>query len=54
MRPLRIEFQAFGPYPESVEVDLTTLEHRGLFVVAGDTGTGNLSGLGRIPGPQSG
>jgi exonuclease SbcC len=40
VRPLRIEFQAFGPYPERVEVDLTTLEHRGLFVVAGDTGTG--------------
>lgn len=40
MRPLRIEFQAFGAYPERVEVDFTTLEHRGLFVVAGDTGTG--------------
>jgi len=40
VRPLRIEFQAFGPYPERVEVDLTTLEHCGLFVVAGDTGTG--------------
>ncbi len=40
MRPLRIEFQAFGPYPERVEVDFTALAHRGLFVVAGDTGTG--------------
>ncbi len=40
MRPLRIEFQAFGPYPERVAVDLTTLTPRGLFVVAGDTGTG--------------
>jgi len=40
VRPLRIEFQAFGAYPERVEVDFTTLEHRGLFVVAGDTGTG--------------
>jgi exonuclease SbcC len=40
VRPLRIEFQAFGPYPERVEVDLTTLMPRGLFVVAGDTGTG--------------
>ncbi|MBM3684828.1 MAG: SMC family ATPase, partial [Actinobacteria bacterium] len=40
MRPLRIEFAAFGPYPERVVVDFAALTHRGLFVIAGDTGTG--------------
>ena len=40
MRPLRIEFSAFGPYPDRVVVDFAALAHRGLFVIAGDTGTG--------------
>ncbi len=40
MRPLRIEFEAFGAYPGPVDVDLASLSPRGLFVVAGDTGTG--------------
>ena len=40
MRPLRVEFSAFGSYPGEVSVDFTTLAARGLFVVTGDTGTG--------------
>lgn len=40
MRPLRLEFTAFGPYPENAVVDFAALAHRGLFVIAGDTGTG--------------
>lgn len=40
MKPLRIEFAAFGSYPGEVSVDFTALAARGLFVVTGDTGTG--------------
>ena len=40
MKPLRIEFAAFGSYPGVVSVDFTALAARGLFVVTGDTGTG--------------
>ncbi len=40
MKPLRIEFEAFGSYPGRVEVDFTVLAQRGLFVVTGPTGTG--------------
>jgi exonuclease SbcC len=40
MRPLRLEFEAFGSYPGRVEVDFTVLAQRGLFVVTGPTGTG--------------
>ena len=40
MKPLKIEFAAFGSYPGTVEVDFTALASRGLFVISGDTGTG--------------
>jgi exonuclease SbcC len=40
MKPLKIEFSAFGSYPGTHTVDFTTLAPRGLFVVTGDTGTG--------------
>lgn len=40
MKPLTIEFSAFGSYPGEVSVDFTSLAARGLFVVTGDTGTG--------------
>ena len=40
MRPISVEFSAFGSYPDIVSVDFTTLATRGLFVVTGDTGTG--------------
>lgn len=40
MRPLRLEFQAFGSYPGRHVIDFEALGKRGLFVVAGPTGTG--------------
>ncbi len=40
MRPLRLQWQAFGSYPGSVTVDFTSLASRGLFVVTGPTGSG--------------
>lgn len=40
MRPLRIEFSAFGPYPGRVTVDFTRLAERGLYVITGPTGSG--------------
>ncbi len=40
MRPLRIEFQAFGSFPGKHVVDFEPLAKRGLFVVTGPTGTG--------------
>ena len=40
VKPLKIEFAAFGSYPEKVEVDFTALYDRGLFVISGDTGAG--------------
>lgn len=40
MKPISVEFAAFGSYPDSVSVDFTALAARGLFVVTGDTGTG--------------
>ena len=40
MKPLEIEFAAFGSYPGTVTVDFAALSARGLFVVSGDTGTG--------------
>ena len=40
MRPISIEFAAFGSYLGEVEVDFTVLASRGLFLVTGDTGTG--------------
>ena len=40
MRPLRLEFQAFGSFPGKEVVDFEVLGHRGLFVVTGPTGAG--------------
>ena len=40
MKPLKVEFAAFGSYPGVVKVDFTKLFSRGLFVISGDTGTG--------------
>lgn len=48
MRPLYLEFCAFGSYPGREEVDFTLLEPKGLFVVTGDTGTGKTTILDAI------
>lgn len=40
MKPLLLEFEAFGPYVDRVSVDFNLLAARGLFVVTGKTGSG--------------
>ena len=61
MRPLRLEFQAFGSYPGKEVVDFEVLAQRGLFVVTGPTGTGKTTVFdamvyalfGTLPGGRS-
>lgn len=40
MRPIKIEFQAFGPYVEHEIVDFNSISSKGLFLICGKTGTG--------------
>ena len=40
MRPLRIEFQAFGPYEGKETVDFEELASHGVFLICGKTGSG--------------
>lgn len=40
MRPLQLEFQAFGPYPEQEKIDFDQLAKKGLFLICGETGSG--------------
>lgn len=40
MKPIRVEFQAFGPYPEYEVVDFSSFGKDGLFLICGKTGTG--------------
>ncbi len=61
MRPLRLEFQAFGSFPAKQVVDFEALARRGLFVVTGPTGTGKTTVFdamvyalyGALPGGRS-
>jgi len=40
MRPIKVEFQAFGPYPGHESVDFENIASRGLFLICGNTGSG--------------
>lgn len=57
----RLEITAFGPFPDTVEVDLDRLSESGLFLLTGPTGAGKTSVLdavcfalyGDVPGERS-
>jgi len=61
MRPLTLEFQAFGSYPGREVVDFGPLSQRGLFVVTGPTGSGKTTIFdamayalyGKLPGARA-
>lgn len=40
MKPLCIEFQAFGPYPGYESINFDELSRKGLFLICGETGSG--------------
>ena len=40
MRPVKVEFQAFGPYAGQEAVDFEAISSKGLFLICGKTGTG--------------
>ncbi len=58
MRPHHLIVQAFGPFPDTVELDLDRLSGGGLFLLHGDTGSGKTTLLdalgfalyGKVPG----
>src|SRR3954468_9430464 len=61
MRPHLLRVTAFGPFAETVEVDLDALGDSGLFLLHGDTGAGKTTLLdaigcalyGRVPGVRN-
>lgn len=40
MIPIRLEFEAFGPFPKKQIIDFTKLENDRLFLISGQTGSG--------------
>ena len=60
MRPVRLEFEAFGPYPGTEVVDFVPLDDLGLYLVSGPTGAGKTSIFdamvfalyGKVPGAR--
>ena len=40
MKPLQLDFQAFGPYPGQEHIDFKALAKKGLFLICGETGSG--------------
>ncbi|QHI73568.1 AAA family ATPase [Aminipila terrae] len=40
MKPTNLIISAFGPYADKVEIDLSKLGERGLYLITGDTGAG--------------
>ena len=40
MKPRKLIMQGFGPYVEKTELDFSKFEHKGLFLICGDTGAG--------------
>ena len=40
MKPLKLIISAFGPYADKVEIDMTKLGDKGIYLVTGDTGAG--------------
>ena len=40
MKPLKLTMSAFGPYADEVEIDMTKLGEKGIYLVTGDTGAG--------------
>ncbi len=62
MRPLKLEIEAFGPYPGAEVVDFGPLHGSGIFLIHGRTGAGKTSLLdalcfalyGEVPGARAG
>lgn len=50
MKPIRLKMAGFGPFPDVVEVDFERLAGRGLFLIAGETGSGKSTILDGIFG----
>ena len=40
MRPISLEFQAFGPYKDAEVINFEQLAQNGLFLISGETGSG--------------
>lgn len=40
MKPIKLRFNAFGPYPKKTVIDFSLFEGGGLFLISGPTGSG--------------